>query len=107
MNNVTLVLKRVFEDDKYGSISSMVKVCQSIGEAKRAVLKELNEGFELECGSFAECAAVLREGGIDADFNDGSGEYPDSFIFTWQDNGKGEEFNIVEIDLENPEYQYL
>ena len=92
----TLIIKRSYIDDSDATIITDAKLCNSIDESKAAVLAEQNEEWETQCKSFDELAQTLLESGIDA----GSKESGDDteFDFFWYDNGKGEEFLIMDVD---------
>lgn len=98
MEKITLVIRATINDDCYGSMDIDVKVCESAEAATASILEALNEEFETDCKSFADLCHKLNED--DEDFECGCKENDEAcpFDFYWADNGKGEEFTIVDVE---------
>ena len=102
MERLFLIVREAMNDDSYGSIDKDIKVCGSIEEGNSIILDELNEGFETNCKSLAEMACLLADSGIRA----GCAGH-DTEEFYWEDNGKGENYKIINLDLSNAGWQKL
>ena len=99
MTKISLIFKQAFNDDSNGSITKSIKVCNSIEEAKKIVLDEVNKGFEDEWKSLEDATKDLLASNINS--------YCDDDVFMWDDNGKGDVYRFVEIDTDCKEYQVL
>ena len=73
-----------------------VAVCPSIEDAKKTILKDINENFDGKWGSLKEACDELQES-IKCHW--------DEFNFAWGDGGKGATYTICEV--ENLDYFQL
>ena len=100
---VAIIIKTTQNDDNEASVKKEIKVCGSVEAAKQVVIKELQEGFELEegCDTFAKVSEELVNSGIQ------SRVYGNSTIDSiwWYDNGKGEQFDIIPMNDSEDYYQ--
>jgi hypothetical protein len=102
MEKVTLIIKTSYTDDSEASEKKEIKVCQSVEAAKQSVVKELQEGFELpeDCNTYAKIANELANSGIMSRVS-GNGDID---TIWWLDNGKGEQFDIIQMDSSEDYY---
>ena len=104
MESITLIIRKTYHDDADASISVEGRICTSKDGAKDVILSELNEGFKTNCKSLGELSHLLDEDLEECCSKEADEGCP--FEFYWYDNGKGEEFNIVEVGFGN-EYTNL
>ena len=102
MEKVTLIIKTSYTDDSEASEKKEIKACQSVEAAKQSVVKELQEGFELpdDCDTYAKIANELANSGIMSRVS-GNGDID---TIWWLDNGKGEQFDIIQMDSSEDYY---
>lgn len=105
MEKVTLIIRKTYNDDMYGSIDIDIKMCESVEAAKNSILADCNKGFDADCKTLGELANLL----LDSDLEEANSKEISAtceFDFTWYDNGKGEEYTIVEVEKNN-EYNHV
>ena len=100
---LAIIIKTSQNDDNEVPVKKEIKVCSSVEAAKQTIIKELQEGFELEeeCNTYARIASELANSGIICrvcgnDVID---------CFWWYDNGKGEQFDIIPMSDSEDYYQ--
>ena len=87
------ISKITYHDDNEGSISMSTMVCSSINSAKGVILNELNKGFEGNWASLSDAATELSNDLMDCEWDE------EKKTFHWGDNGKGETYIIVDINI--------
>lgn len=93
---LAIIIKTTQNDENEVPVKKEIKVCSSVEAAKQAVIKELQEEFELEeeCNTYARIANELANSGIQSRVL-GNGIIDDIW---WYDKGKGEQFDIIPMN---------
>jgi hypothetical protein len=102
---IVIIIKTIQNDDYEASVTKEIKVCSSVEAAKKTIIKELQDDFELdeECDTFAKIACELSESGIMSRVS-GNGKN-DSIWWYDNDNDKGEQFDIIPMNDSEDYYE--
>jgi len=101
---LAIIIKTSQNDENEVPVKKEIKVCSSVEAAKQAVIKELQEEFELEeeCNTYARIANELANSGIQSRVL-GNGIIDDTIW--WYNDGQGEQFDIIPMNDSEDYYQ--
>ena len=107
-----IIHKCQFYDDSFGTTAHSIKFCDNFEDAKAKILSDVKEYYEGDeevnnCKTLDELSQLLTKD-ISCIYNDVKDSSPiNTFVFMFEDNGKGAMYEVTFVDDNTENWQTI